>query len=669
MQPAVAGCNIIPPAVTTFRGALGSLDRPYARPDDWVRIVLDPSCATSSPGFGPSAGDSVVTVVFTPPDGGPRHVVAIATDCGNIDTVSCEARVDVAGATCIPANLPDKLALEAIDNGSLRFRFPRAGDGYDVPNPGNLTFTGPATVAVTPAGAPLPCALASLPCNRHPGLLACVDSLFANNGTCNGQPHRTFASFTALPISNDYRGLCTSPVPPCTGLTADLRFTVDRAGNVLIPMDWRGVRVDRDAVPFARLLRASSHLEAFPGRGEPILISDIESLASYSQEGIVLPPLFDPQSDPTANGTATFFGSTDAEETVLRIARNRKPVKQCVGGLNIGLPCANDGHCDGLTCGPSTCVGGDNAGTACATHFDCAGGECGPGLFDFRGRLLGGTGPVVLRRNACLGGINPLAACTSDATCIGGQCGAFTMAALDPVPLDGLNQSEALSCFVMEEAIADADLNGDGDKTDAVVKLVDRSTGQIQAIGDGSAAGRAVVRVQQPPFSFPALAVEGDLIAFLEPEPLQGATDINANGRVFDTILRAYRLGGGEVTDPLAPATADAAPLINGRSLAISNGTVFFRSAEAAEAVQETPRVSVDSNGNQATGGFQPIQGTSVSADGRYGAFLSDATNIVIPDTNNGFDTFVHDLATGETVRVSVNAEGVQANGPSLDAA
>jgi len=71
-------------------------------------------------------------------------------------------------------------------------------------------------------------------------------------------------------------------------------------------------------------------------------------------------------------------------------------------------------------------------------------------------------------------------ASTDDSGCPGGQCGAFTMAALDPVPLDGLNQSEALSCFVMEEAIVNADLNGDGDANDPAdrdvrVAVVDRA--------------------------------------------------------------------------------------------------------------------------------------------------------------------------------------------------
>jgi len=663
---AEAGCNIIPPAVTTFRGSLGSLDRPFARPGDWVRVSLDATCGSSSPGFPASANDSVVTVVFTPPGGAPRRVVALATNCAAVDTASCAARADVETAVCITANVPgDPINLETFDAGTLRFRFPR-GDGQFGPVGNNLSLTGPATVAVTPAGAPLPCGLASLPCSRFPGLVACVDRLYANNGTCNGQPHRAFPGFTALPLANNYQGLCTAPSPPCNGLTNELRFTVDARGNLLIPMDWRGVRVDRDAVPVARLLRASSQVEAFPGRGEPIHIPNLESLASYSPEGIKLPPLFDPQSDPTETSSVTFFGSTDAEETVLRIERHRQPVNQCGAGPNEGLPCGSDSQCAGETCDPPSCVGGAQNGTSCTSDFDCGGGgECGPGLFEFRGRLLGGRGPVVLRRNACIGGDNPLAVCTSDAQCAGGQCGGFSMAALDPVPLDGLNQSASLSSFVMEELIEDVDLNGDDDESDAVVKLVDRGTGVVEPIGDGGSTARAVARVQQPPFSFPALAVSDDLIAFLEPEPLQGAADINSNARIFDTVLRAYRLGSGEVTDPLAPVVADAAPLLNARSLAISGGLVFFHGSETAGATHETKRVSVDSAGNQAAGAAFGSISPSLSADGRYVAFSSLAPNLVPGDTNNVFDVFVHDRATGVTSLTSVGAAGQPANGPS----
>jgi Tol biopolymer transport system component len=65
-----------------------------------------------------------------------------------------------------------------------------------------------------------------------------------------------------------------------------------------------------------------------------------------------------------------------------------------------------------------------------------------------------------------------------------------------------------------------------------------------------------------------------------------------------------------------------------------------------------TERVSVDSNGNQAVGTFNG--NPSISTDGRYVAFLSTATNLVAADANNESDIFVHDRQTGETTRVSI---------------
>ena len=71
-------------------------------------------------------------------------------------------------------------------------------------------------------------------------------------------------------------------------------------------------------------------------------------------------------------------------------------------------------------------------------------------------------------------------------------------------------------------------------------------------------------------------------------------------------------------------------------------------------------RVSVDSSGVQANG--RSIRG-QLSADGRYVAFVSDATNLVPDDTNNAEDVFVKDRQTGATTRVSVASQtGAQAN-------
>ena len=73
-------------------------------------------------------------------------------------------------------------------------------------------------------------------------------------------------------------------------------------------------------------------------------------------------------------------------------------------------------------------------------------------------------------------------------------------------------------------------------------------------------------------------------------------------------------------------------------------------------------RVSVDSSGAQGNG---PSGEPAISADGRFIAFSSQASNLVDGDTNASRDIFVHDRETGITQRVSVASDGTQANGSS----
>jgi hypothetical protein len=73
-------------------------------------------------------------------------------------------------------------------------------------------------------------------------------------------------------------------------------------------------------------------------------------------------------------------------------------------------------------------------------------------------------------------------------------------------------------------------------------------------------------------------------------------------------------------------------------------------------------RVSVSSMGAQANARSLYA---AISADGRFVAFYSDATNLVPNDTNEASDIFVHDRLTGTTERVSVSNTEAQANGPS----
>jgi Tol biopolymer transport system component len=717
-RDAHGSCNIIPAAVDNFRSTLATATRPYARPGDWVTIKLDkadpPACHAASPGFVEPQENYVVTVVYTPPAGGPQSAIVLKDDCaGFMDSPeedACEQQLGAARVSCQSPTTVGSQIVQLIDATTLRFRFPDS-DEHLLPNNDDLGFTGPATIAVTLATDPLPCGLATTTCAGQNGLVACLDRLFTEDRACGTTPHPVFSHFTALPDANDYKAVCTEPSPPCVGNQLDIRFTIDADGNVLLPMDWRGVLVGgvcagttspadegkpclrtiqcpggtctQRGIPVARLLRASTILEAFPTRHAPILIPDLSVLASYSPEGVKLLPLFDPNHDPTNESATTFFGSADAPETVLRIARHNAPHSQCVGGTNAALPCTSDNHCPNGTCEAPRCVGGPQPGVACTADGDCGnGGECGPGLFDFTTRLVESVGPIDLRLDACIenGTTLPLTSCSSDADCPNGQCGGFTLKALDPVPLDGLAQSEEITAFVTEERLEKDDLNLDGDETDHVVKLSSRTTGVVSSIGQGSAA-RAIVRVRESrstqdgrasadaPFTFPALALGGSTLAFLEPEPLQKFFDTNDNKAIFDNVLRIFQLDVGEHS-PSPALPVDAAPLIDHRSLAITGDTVFVRTPESAMAQHETVRVSVDSNGVQANG---HSTFSSISGDGRWVAFDNsgdDTSNLVPGDTNDHSDIFVHDLVDGTTVRVSVKSDGmggeVQGNGDSL---
>ena len=76
----------------------------------------------------------------------------------------------------------------------------------------------------------------------------------------------------------------------------------------------------------------------------------------------------------------------------------------------------------------------------------------------------------------------------------------------------------------------------------------------------------------------------------------------------------------------------------------------------------ETTRISVNSEGQEGNAGSW---NSAVSDDARYVRFVSDASNLVAGDSNGAADVFVHDRLTGETGRVSVRTDGMEANGSS----
>jgi uncharacterized repeat protein (TIGR01451 family) len=105
---------------------------------------------------------------------------------------------------------------------------------------------------------------------------------------------------------------------------------------------------------------------------------------------------------------------------------------------------------------------------------------------------------------------------------------------------------------------------------------------------------------------------------------------------------------------------SDGAPLVSGDTN--SSFDIFVHDRQTGQ----VQRVSVASGGAQANSySYNP----SISNDGRYVAFESQATNLVTGDTNGAYDIFVHDRQTGQTSRVSIASSGSQGNNASINAA
>jgi Tol biopolymer transport system component len=95
-----------------------------------------------------------------------------------------------------------------------------------------------------------------------------------------------------------------------------------------------------------------------------------------------------------------------------------------------------------------------------------------------------------------------------------------------------------------------------------------------------------------------------------------------------------------------------------------SNSTtdIFLHQRDSARTIM----ISINSKKEQ---GNSTSSEPSISADGRYIAFHSYASNLVANDTNQKSDIFVYERETGTLSRVSVRSKGEQVNGPSFGAA
>ena len=172
------------------------------------------------------------------------------------------------------------------------------------------------------------------------------------------------------------------------------------------------------------------------------------------------------------------------------------------------------------------------------------------------------------------------------------------------------------------------------------------------------------------------IALDGRYVAFtsgapnLVPGDTNGGWDVFVHDRQTGTTTRASVSSAGiegngasqlpsiSRTGQYVAFTSHATNLVPGDT----NGQrdVFVRDLIAGT----TFRVSVGTGGTQ---GNLACSSASMAADGRWVAFDSNSSNLVPGDTNGVSDVFTHDLWTGTTLRVSVDSNGVQGNGPSTE--
>ncbi len=229
-----------------------------------------------------------------------------------------------------------------------------------------------------------------------------------------------------------------------------------------------------------------------------------------------------------------------------------------------------------------------------------------------------------------------------------------------------ISRSGRYVAFQSDAKLVRIDTNGGSD-----IYLRDRRTGRtvlVSAAADGGPSDGGGVN--------PSMTSDGRFIAF---EAIADDIAPGDDNHQRDVVVRDMVSGRTALvsltSDERQANEGSSTPSISedGRYVAFVSGAtnvapgdvagtndVFVRDRQAGT----TDIVSISSTGAFSDGGenFGP---PTISADGRYAAFGSRATNLVPNDSNDVTDVFLRDRQAGTTVRASVGPGGVQADGGS----
>ena len=216
-----------------------------------------------------------------------------------------------------------------------------------------------------------------------------------------------------------------------------------------------------------------------------------------------------------------------------------------------------------------------------------------------------------------------------------------------------------------------------------VVAFLSNATNLVP--GDTNGEGDVFVRDRRPagssgPTSAPTaprrtaasgsagVSADGHLVAFDSLASNLVAGDTNQAFDVFVSDWRGAR-PNGSASPPTAPRVIARASTRRPRPMGASSRSSRRRptwcratptaSTTCSSATRRPERRSLSASVPAAPGERRSGDGrVAISADGRFVAFNSSATNLVPGDKNGRYDLFVRDRKTGTTVRASVRSDG-----------
>jgi Tol biopolymer transport system component len=221
--------------------------------------------------------------------------------------------------------------------------------------------------------------------------------------------------------------------------------------------------------------------------------------------------------------------------------------------------------------------------------------------------------------------------------------------------------------FYSPSDLVSSDLNG---QWDVFVRDMVTNTTEIVSVSSSEEQGNSFSQA-------PAISPDGRYVAFQSDASNLVSDDWNGQQDLFlrdlqagTTILISVDSAGNQANSISGQPSVSA----NGRYVAFSSwasnltyGDTNFQPDVFVRDVLAgtTTRVSVHSNG---TGGNRASEVPTISADGRYVVFQSSATNLVSGDTNSEPDVFMRDTLLATTTLVSVDSNGIQGNHGSFGA-